>query len=519
MSTISRRALLAALPATAFVLSWGAALAQTPSRGGDMIVGIASPIPSLDIMGSTDDVGRIVNLTLYEALVTRDENLEPSAGLAESWTLSADGLEYTFKLRPDVKFHNGKEMTSDDAKASIERFQRMSLRKQYLDNVAEVTAVDPLTLTLKLKEVQPLFLYNFSQPEVLVAILPAEDGDKDPGGTSFIGTGPYMLAENAADSHVKLVRFDDYALDTRYTGRDGYGGRKDALFDSVTFRIIPEPAAMVAALQTGEIHMADIVPEYAVPELKTNSTLAIINRMPTAMNNVSMNMAVPPMDKLEFRQAISAALDFDEIMFAATEGNYRLNPFLLYPGYKLYPENATTTYYNVKDPELAKQKLQEAGYNGETLKILAASTFPWHTTTALVMAEHLKAVGINVEIETMDWPAVVARRREKTGWSLNPGQFGTGPWLGDPLLSVSTLGSASSPNNVEDPALRALVNDMALNTNEAGRAAAWYEAQQHIIDNLLTIKLGDSGQTQVLASNVAGFAPFRTSRLWGVGFA
>ncbi|MFX4481936.1 ABC transporter substrate-binding protein, partial [Acinetobacter baumannii] len=79
---------------------------------------------------------------------------------------------------------------------------------------------------------QPLFLNNFSQPEVLVAILPAEDGDKEPGKTSLIGTGPYRLAENKPDSHVKLVRFDQYALDMREPGRDGYGGRKDALFDS-----------------------------------------------------------------------------------------------------------------------------------------------------------------------------------------------------------------------------------------------------------------------------------------------
>jgi peptide/nickel transport system substrate-binding protein len=433
--------------------------------------------------------------------------------------VSDDGLEYTFKLRPGVKFHNGKEMTSADAKASIERFQRMSLRKTYLSNVAEVIAVDPLTVKLKLKSPQPLFLNNFSQPEVLVAILPAEDGDKDAGATSLIGTGPYKLAENAADSHVKLVRFDEYALDTRYPGRDGYGGRKEALFDSITFRIIPEPAAMVAAMQTGEIHMADIVPEYAVPELKGNPKLEIVNRMPTAMNSVAMNMAVPPMDKLEFRQAIFAALDFDEIMMAATEGNYRLNPFLLYPGYKLYPENAKAPFYNIKDPELARQKLKEAGYNGETLKILAASTFPWHTATALVMAEQLKAVGINVEIETMDWPAVVARRREKAGWSLNPGQFGTGPWLGDPVLSISTLGSPTSSNNAEDPALRALVREMELNPDEQARADAWFKAQQHIIDNLLMIKLGDTGQTQVLSRDLVGFAPFRTSRLWGVGFA
>src|SRR4051812_44504102 len=208
-----------------------------PKRGGDAIVGIYSPIPSLDIMGTTDDVGRIINLTLYEALVTRDENLQPSAGLADSWTISPDGLRYLFKLRQGVKFHSGKEMTSADVKASIDRYRRMALRRRYLAQIADVAATGKYEVAITLSGPQPLFLNNFSQPEVLVAILPEEDGNKDAGKTSLIGTGPYKLAENVSDSHIKLSRFDDYALDTRYPGRSGYGGRKDALFDSITFRI------------------------------------------------------------------------------------------------------------------------------------------------------------------------------------------------------------------------------------------------------------------------------------------
>ena len=76
-----------------------------------------------------------------------------------------------------------------------------------------------------------------------------------------------------SDSHIKLTRFDDYALDTRYPGRSGYGGRKDALFDSITFRIIPEPNAMIAALEAGEIHLADVVQENSVPDLKARKDI------------------------------------------------------------------------------------------------------------------------------------------------------------------------------------------------------------------------------------------------------
>jgi peptide/nickel transport system substrate-binding protein len=519
MMTISRRGFVAALPATALALSYRQSFAQTAKKGGNVIVGIGNPIPSLDVMGTTDDVGRIVNLHLYEALVTRNENLQPSAGLAESWDISPDGLLYTFKLRKGVKFHNGKEMTAADVKSSIDRYQRMSLRRRYLEQIAEVSIIDPGTVRIRLKAPQPLFLNNFSQPEVLVAILPEEDGNKDPGKTSLIGTGPYKLAENVPDSHVKLVRFADYAVDTRYPGRDGYGGRKDTLFDSLTFRIIAEPSAMVAALEAGEIHMADDVPEHAVPDLKGNRNLKVINLMPTAMQSLTMNMAVPPMDKLPFRQAIATALDVDEILAGASDGNYRLNPYLQYPGYPLYPEGVKAPFYNVKDKARARKLLQEAGYNNEVIQIISASTFPWHSNSALVISEQLNAIGIKTQIDTMDWPAAVSLRSKRTGWSLNPGQFGTGPWLGDPVLAIGELGGKISPNNVQDSHLAALVTDMQLKSTAEERKQAWLTAQQYILDNLLTLKLGDVGQTQATSTKMLNFVPFRTTRLWGVGFA
>jgi len=517
---ISRRLLLAGMSASAWALEPRTGRAQAaPKRGGNAIIGINSPIPSLDIMGTTDDVGRIINLHLYEALVTRDEQLQPKAGLAESWTLSPDGLTYTFALRRGVRFHNGKEMTAADVKASIDRYQRMSLRRRYLEQIAETVAVDPGTVTVRLKSPQPLFLNNFSQPEVLVAILPEADGNKDPGKTSLVGTGPYRLAENVPDSHVKLQRFDQYALDTRYPGRDGYGGRKDALFDTITFRIITEPSAMVAALEAGEIHMADLVPEHAVAGLRKNAAIDVINRMPTAMQSLSMNMAVPPMEKLPFRQAIAAILDMDEILTAASDGNYRLNPYLQYPGYPLYPEGVPAPLYNVKDKARARKLLSEAGYKGEVVQIISASTFDWHFNTALVVSEELKSIGIATEINSMDWPAVVSLRAKKTGWHLNPGQFGTGPWLGDPVLSIGDLGGPTSPNNAQDPELVALVRAMQLEPTPEKRKQAWLEAQRRIIDQALMIKLGDIGQSQAKSKRVAGFAPFRTTRLWGVGFA
>lgn len=517
---IARRQLLATAPMVAFLSTSWTAFGQTnAAKGGDAIVGIPSAIPSLDIMASSDDVGRSVNLHIYEALVTRDERLQPSACLAESWEVSSDNATYRFRLRSGVRFHNGKEMSADDVKASIDRFRRMAVRKNYLAQIADVVVLDPRTVEVRLSAPQPLFLDNFSQPEVLVAIIPAEDGDKDAGQTSLVGTGPYRLLENVGDSHVKLARFDGYVPDDRHSGPSGYGGRKEALFDTITFRIIPEPSAMVAALEVGEIHFADLVPQYAVPQLKSLSQLEVITRLPTAMNSLTLNFSQPPMNSLEFRQAIAAAIDIDDILEVASDGVYQLNPYWQYPGYPTYPDTVETPFYNIKNKELARELLAKSGYKGEPIIIMSATTYPWNTNTALVLSEQLKAVGINVQIDAMDWPALVAKRGKPEGWHLYPAQFGTGPWLGDPVLSVGALGTATSPNHHQDPSFVSLVKDMQTKPTQEERRDAWLKVQKHMVDQLLAIKLGDIGQSQAHSRKLAGYVPFRTTRLWNVHFA
>ncbi len=495
-----------------------AAEAQTPVRGGTMTIGIGTGIPSLDVMATTDDVGRVVNLHLYEPLIGRNEKLEPAAMLAESWKVSDDGLTYTIRIRPGIVFHNGKPLTSADAKASIERFMRMSVRRRYLENIAAVTAPDPLTVELRLKAAQPLFLNAFSQPEVIVAMIPAEEAAKDAGKTEIIGTGPYKLQEYRPDSHVRLVRHDGYAPDTRSPGRDGYVGNKQAHFDTLNFRIIPESSSLVAALEAGEIDMAELVPDKAVPTLKRNPKLKHVNIMPAGMQVTTVNMAMAPLDKLAFRRAVQIALDMEEIMEATTDGNYSLNHALQYPGYATFPGDRGKQWYNKKDAAGARKLLAEAGYKGEPITILSATNFDWHAAQALVMSEQLKAIGINVTIQSMDWPAIVALRSRPAGWHLLPGRLGTGPWLGDPLLSIGGLIGPTPGNHFKDPELYAMAEQMEKLPSAEGRREAWFKAHERLNDQVLTIKMGDYGHSQILASKVQGFTPFRTARLWNVWF-
>ena len=506
-------AVVAALLATTAV---GTADAQTPRKGGTLTVGVPNGIPTFDIMASTDDTGRVIHLHMYEPLIGRNEKLEAAPMLAESWSVSADGLTYTFKIRKGITFHNGKTLTSADAKASIERYKRMSVRRRYLEDVAEVSAPDSDTVAFKLKSARPLFMNNFSQPEVIVAMLPAEEAAKDANKIESIGTGPYKLQEYKPDSHVRLVRNDAYVPDTRSTSRDGYVGNKQAYLDTINFRIIPESSAMIAALETGEIDMAEWVPDKSVPTLKKNPKLTHVNIMPAGMQSLSINMAQAPMDKLLVRRAVEVALDIDEIMDAARDGNYQLNHSVQYPGYATHPGDRGKERYNKKDQAQAKKWLAEAGYKGEPVIIISAVTFDWHAATALVISEQLKAIGMNVQLKSMDWPAVVALRSRPDGWHLNPGFFGTGPWLGDPLISIASLIGPIPGNHFKDGPLYDYAHDMENLPTAEGRLQAWFKAQDRIIDQVLMIKLGDMGHSQMLSNKIQGFTKFRTARLWNV---
>jgi len=493
-----------------------AAMAQTPVKGGTITVGIPTGIPSLDVMATTDDVGRVVNMHLYEPLIGRNEKLEATPMLAESWSVSADGLTYTFKIRKGIVFHNGKTLTSADAKASIERYMRMSVRRHYLGDVAEVSAPDADTVALKMKAARPLFMNNFSQPEVIVAMIPAEEAAKDANKAEIIGTGPYKLQEYRPDSHVRLARHDAYVPDTRSPGRDGYVGNKQALLDTLNFRIIQESSSMVAALEAGEIDMAEWVPDKAVPTLKKNPKLRHVNVMPAGMQTVTINMAQPPMNDLKVRRAVQVALDNEEIMDGATDGNFSLNHALQYPGYATYPGDRGKEWYNKKDTAMAKKLLAEAGYKGEPITVLSAANFDWHAAHALVMAEQLKAIGLNITIQSMDWPAIVALRSRPAGWHLLPGRLGTGPWLGDPLLSIGSFIGPTPGNHFKDEQLYALAKQMEDSTSPEARREAWFKAHERINDQALSLKIGDYGHSQILASKVQGFTPFRTARLWNV---
>ena len=485
--------------------------------GGDVIFAQGSNPPSLDGMVTSSQDSRNITMHIYESLFGYDENIRPMPILAESLKISDDGLTYTIPIRKGVKFHNGKEMTAKDVKASLERYRKHGATAGLLNPVTSIDITGPYEITLKFAKATPTFLEAFASPRAPAVIIPEEETGKDPGKIEFIGTGPYKFVEYVPDSRVKLAKFADYAQDTRFKGPDGFGGKKTAYFDTITFRIMPETGARTAALEAGEINGSEQIPVPTAKRLAGDPKFQVFENKRWGFLTFIMNLKQPPADNPKFRQAVQVALKMEPIVGIATEGLFGLNHGWQYPGTTYDAGDIGKNLYNLGDAARAKALLTEAGYKGEPFSILTDSNTPEHGKSAVVIAEQLKAVGINAVINQVDWPTALKIRLQDTGWNGWTLVMGIEPYMG-PVAVVSTLAGPTTHFRQPDPQLDALYEELITGKTVEDRQATFKKVQARLYELNAIIKIGDVGRAQAVRSNVKGFKTFRFPRLYDVWF-
>src|SRR5258708_5143991 len=283
---------MAALAAMALGLAAAAVLAQ--KRGGDINVLLYAGFNSIDPHFTTTYPARNALLGIYETLVTVDENGATMPMLAESVDISADGLTYRFPLRKGVKFHNGKEMTAADVKASLERYARLSPQRANMEPVASIETPEPYLVVVKLKAANPNFLDRLAAPTSPASIIPVEEAAKELNKTSNLSTGPFQFVEWVPDSHFRIKRFDGYVPNKSLPERTGFGGPKTVYLDTVTFRVVAEASARIAALEAGQAQFAEDVPGPAAQRLAGNPKIKVLDLPTFQMPVLYLNHALAP---------------------------------------------------------------------------------------------------------------------------------------------------------------------------------------------------------------------------------
>jgi peptide/nickel transport system substrate-binding protein len=424
-------------------------------------------------------------------------------------------------MRQAVRFQNGKPMTSADVVASFERYARVGLLRSTLANVASWDAPDPMTFVIHMKTAQPTFIHELSAFSLPIVIIPAEEENDPPQQLRPIGTGPWTVDRVVPGSYVRLKRYLDYQPNTHFTDRTGFGGYKQACFDTVTFRIVTEGAARVAGLETGELQGVEDVPARSVSELRKNKNITLLP-LPNWWIQIALpNTSVQPTDNLDFRKAVQAVLNMSDIMDAASDGNYQLNVGFQYPNQSDYTDAGTETY-NLHNPVLAKKFLAASGYKGEPVVLLTDKDYAPMYNSAVVMQQEMQSIGINAVLKVVDWPTSVNMAlKPDTGWNFFYTGWGTPTALG----ALDVMQNLVSPNATympkdgkDDPDLLAAWKQMNQDVDPAARQAAFVRMQRIALERAYALPFGSYTKVQAVRSDVHGFVPFRIPRMSNVWF-
>ncbi|HEV7367603.1 ABC transporter substrate-binding protein [Arenibaculum sp.] len=419
-----KNALLNGAAAAVLALAVGAAatpgaLAQdAPRQGGEMTVAYKDDVSTLDPAIGYDWQNWSMIKSLFDGLMDYEPgttDLVPD--LAESYEVSPDGRTYTFVLRPGVKFHNGREMTAEDVKYSLDRvvnpetqspgagfydsiegFEAASSGEA--DGLSGIEVVDPRTLRISLSRPDATFLHKMALNFAHVVPREAVEEWGADFGQHPVGTGAFRLAEWTLGQRLVFERNPDYY-------QEGL-----PRLDRITFEVGQEPIVALLRLQRGEIDIAgDGIPPAKFLEVTRDPQYAelIVEGDQLHTGYVTMNTRMPPFDDVRVRQAVNMAVNKDRIVRIingrATPANQPLPPLMpgYDEGYEGYPH----------DPARAKALLEEAGHGGGfTTELFVANTDP-QPRIAQAIQQDLAEVGIRAEIKSLAQANVIAAGGEE----------------------------------------------------------------------------------------------------------
>lgn len=500
---------LALLLGSALVALSPAAFAQT--KGGVINVATIGEPPTLDAMASTADLVGIVSQHIFETLYTFDENWNPTPLLAASLPeISADGKIYTIKLRTGVKFHDGTDMDSADVVASLKRWTQIASRgKQVAPLITSIDAVDASTVRITLNAPHAPLLSLLAFNNAAAIILPSEK-QQNPM-TDPVGTGPYKLKERKADQYIQLVRFDGYKSPE---GREnGYGGARHQYLDEIRFVPVPDANTRVEGAISGQFDYADSLPVEAYDRLKGQKVTEPVLLKPFGWPVFVLNTAQGLTKNQDMRLAIRAALNVEDMLAAAfgSKDFYALNGSFYPASYSWASDAGVKDGYNIGDPEKAATLLKQANYDGKPVRILTSHQYEFHYKMAQVAAEYLKAAGINVDLQVVDWATLTQRRADPALWDI---YISHSPFLPEPAL-IGAL-STSAPGNWDTPARKVAVDAFNAETDPKKRIALWADVQKVIYAEAPIIKIGDFNALSAKSPKLEHFTPAPWPYFWNV---
>ena len=425
-----RKGLFGLLAALALSAPAGQAVAQQPPspQAKTLRAVMHSDLKILDPIWTTAFIVRNHGYMVYDTLFALDSNLKIQPQMVDSWKTSDDKLTWTFTLRDGLEFHDGQPVTSEDVIASLKRWAaRDSLGQILWAKVVDAKALDPKTFQLVLKAPTGVVLQALAKPSCNPFIMPKRVAETDPSKQidDTIGSGPFIFKKDEWKPGDKTVYVKNPKYKPRAEPASGLAGGKVVKVDRVEWVAMPDQQTAVNALQAGEIDIIEQPQHDLYPILKKDKNVALVTTNKWGNQYIyRFNQLHKPFDNAKNRQAMLYALnqkDFLEGVIGDPD-YYKLCKAMFVCGGP-YETNAGFEDKYGSDFAKAKQLLTEGGYDGTPVVLLHSTDLYVLTNTAPIAKALMEKAGLKVDMQSMDWQTLVARRAKKEapdkgGWNI-----------------------------------------------------------------------------------------------------
>ena len=452
-----------------------------------------------DPYATTAYITRNHGYLVYDTLFAMDAKMQPQPQMVQDFTRSEDGLTYSFRLRPGLTFHDGAPVTAEDCVASLNRWQRRDLMgTRLLNATASLEAVDAQTFRLTLKHPYGLVLETLAKPGGPVPfILPKRivDIPADQRITEVVGSGPFRFIADEYRSGDRVVyeRFAGYI--PRQEPASGLAGGKVVHFDRLEWLEITDQQTAANALLTGEAQVLENVNSDQMELLRRSRQVKL---QPRGIGNsliMRLNWLNPPFDNVKIRQAVLHAVSQKDYL-AAQIGDDSISQecrAFFTCGSPYATDVAAPPGQNL---DRARQLLKEGGYKGEKVVILHPADLASGSALAPVTEQLLKSIGMNVQVDSMDWNSLLARRAKPApiaegGWSIAWGIWSDLDLMSPIInLNVDGRGRRGYVGWAESAEMERLRDAFALEPDRARQMQLVQQMQSLAYEQVFSIPLG-----------------------------
>ena len=434
-------------------LSLGAVQTATPAAAETVLRVIPhADLKNLDPIWTTAYISRNHGYLIYDTLFAMDESFTPQPQMVDSWEVSDDKLTWTFKLRDGLKWHDGADVTAADCIASLERWgKRDGMGQQLFGVVESLTAGDSKTIVMKLTEPYGLVLESIGKISSNVPfMMPERIAKTDPFKQieEYVGSGPFMFSKDewVPGSKVVYLKNPDYV--PRSEPPSAAAGGKVAKVDRVEWTYFPDQTTAMNALINSEIDFFEQPANDLMQLLENQEGITVeINDPLGNIGFARFNHLLPPFDNADVRRAAIMAMKQEDYMAGAVgDQKFWKTCYSVYPCATPLENASGSDVMKAGDIEKAAAALKAAGYDGTPVVIMQPTDIPLLSAFSLITAEKLRKIGMEVDLQAMDWSTLTSRRAKRDpvadgGWNM----FHTW-WIGADVINPMAIAFSGNPD-------------------------------------------------------------------------